>query len=205
MGRKISTGGWIAIGLVGFLLFMGLIIALMTWRNYNRIVTLQQNVEGQWANVESSYQRRADLIPNLVNTVKGYAEHEQETFTAVTEARSKATGINVNANELSPEAIARFQEAQSQLSGALSRLLLTVERYPELKANQNFLELQAQLEGTENRINVERNRFNDAVRLYNTKITTFPGVMYRGIFGFEKKGYFEANEGAQDAPAVSFD
>jgi LemA protein len=171
---------------------------------YNNMVSMSEAVEGQWAQVENAYQRRADLIPNLVNTVKGYADFEQETLTEVIEARAKATSINVNADELNPEAIARFQEAQSQLSGALSRLLVTVERYPELKANQNFLELQAQLEGTENRIAVERKKFNEATRDYNTYIKQFPRVIYSGWFGFDKKGYFEAEKGAEEVPEVEF-
>jgi LemA protein len=171
---------------------------------YNSMVAKEEAVASQWAQVENVYQRRADLIPNLVNTVKGYADFEKETLTEVIEARSKATSINVNADDLNPESIAQFQKAQSQLSGALSRLLVTVERYPNLKANQNFLELQAQLEGTENRISVERKKFNEVTRDYNTYIKQFPRVMYAGWFDFEKKGYFEADEGAEKAPEVNF-
>ena len=154
--------------------------------------------------METAYQRRADLIPNLVNTVKGYAEFEQETLTGVIEARSKATGITVNADELTPEAIANYQAAQNQLSGALSRLMVTIERYPDLKANQNFLALQSQLEGTENRIAVERNKFNESVKGYNATIRKFPKTLIASSFGFEKKGYFEADAAAAQAPAVEF-
>jgi len=168
------------------------------------MVEQSEAVEGQWAQVENTYQRRADLIPNLVATVKGAADFEKQTLTDVIEARSKATSIQINANDLSPETISKYQAAQSQLSGALSRLLVSIERYPELKANQNFLELQAQLEGTENRISVERKRFNDVTRDYNAYIKKFPQVIYSGWFGFEKKGYFEADAGAEDAPEVDF-
>jgi len=163
-----------------------------------------ESVSGQWAQVENVYQRRADLIPNLVATVKGYAEFEKSTLTEVIEARAKATSINVKADDLNPETIAKFQKAQSQLSGALSRLLVTVERYPDLKANQNFLELQSQLEGTENRIAVERKKFNEVTKDYNTYIKQFPRVIYAGWFDFEKKGYFEADAGADEAPKVEF-
>lgn len=171
---------------------------------YNSMVEKSEAVEGQWAQVENVYQRRADLIPNLVNTVKGYADFEKETLTEVIEARSKATSIQVDAADLNPESIAKFQAAQSNLSGALSKLLVTVERYPDLKANQNFLELQTQLEGTENRIATERMRFNESTKNYNTYIKQFPRVIYAGWFGFEKKGYFEADKGAEEAPKVEF-
>ncbi len=171
---------------------------------YNSMIEKSETVEGQWAQVESVYQRRADLIPNLVNTVKGYAEFEKSTFVEVTEARSKASSINISAEELTPENIKRFQAAQSQLSGSLSRLLATFERYPDLKANQNFLELQSQLEGTENRISVERQKFNNSVKDYNTYIKQFPRVIYAGWFDFEKKGYFEADAGSENAPKVEF-
>ena len=183
---------------------LGLLMS-MTSCGYNSMVEMDVAVEKAWADVEAQYQRRADLIPNLVNTVKGYADFEQETLTEVIEARSKATSINVDADNLTPEAINKFQKAQGQLSGALSRLLVTVERYPELKANQNFLELQAQLEGTENRITVARNRFNEAVGQYNTYIRQFPRVIYAGWFDFQKKGFFEADEGTENAPEVNFD
>ncbi len=171
---------------------------------YNRMVQKGEVVTEQWANVENVYQRRSDLIPNLVNTVKGYADFEQETLTQVIEARSRATSVTVDANNLNPAMINQFQEAQAGLSSALSRLLVVIERYPDLKANQNFLELQAQLEGTENRIAVERRKFNEAARDYNTYIKQFPRNIYASIFNFESKAYFEAEEGASEAPEVQF-
>ncbi|MBB6326560.1 LemA protein [Algoriphagus iocasae] len=171
---------------------------------YNQFVQTEEQINGQWAEVQTQYQRRADLIPNLVNTVKGYAEFEQETLTGVIEARAKATSVNVDASNLSPEKLAEFQQAQDQLSGALSRLLVTVERYPDLKANQNFLELQAQLEGTENRIAVARRNFNESVQAYNANLRTFPNNIFAGWYGFEAKGYFEASAGAENAPSVQF-
>lgn len=171
---------------------------------YNNMVTLEEGVDAAWSQVENVYQRRADLIPNLVATVKGYAEHEQETFTAVTEARSKVGSINMEGMANNPAALQQFQQAQGQLSSALSRLMVVVEKYPDLKANQNFLDLQTQLEGTENRIAVERNRFNKAAQGYNTIIRRFPGSVYAGMFGFERKAYFEAEAGAEKAPKVEF-
>lgn len=168
------------------------------------MVKLDEQVSSQWAQVENVYQRRADLIPNLVNTVKGYADFEKDVLTSVTEARSKATSVNVDPTKLTPESIQKFQEAQGQLSSALSRLLVVVEKYPDLKANQNFLELQAQLEGTENRITVERQKFNEVTQQYNSKIRTFPNNLTAGLFGFEKKGYFQAEAGADKAPEVKF-
>lgn len=168
------------------------------------MVSQQEGVDQAWANVQSAYQRRADLIPNLVNTVKGYADFEQKTLTKVIEARSKATQTTIDPTNLTPDKLEQFQQAQGQLSGALSRLLVTVERYPDLKANQNFLDLQAQLEGTENRINVERNKFNIAAKEYNTSIRQFPRVIYAGWFGFDKKPYFEASPGSDQAPEVQF-
>ncbi|NLA62782.1 MAG: LemA family protein [Bacteroidales bacterium] len=171
---------------------------------YNSMVNKQEAVTSQWAQVQNSYQRRADLIPNLVSTVKGYASHEQETFTAVVEARSKATQMTVNPEDLTEESIQQFQEEQGQLSSALGKLLMIRENYPELKANQNFLALQDQLEGTENRIAVERNRFNETAREYNQYIRRFPHVIYAGWFGFKAKGYFEADAGSQTAPVVNF-
>ncbi|MGB0165833.1 MAG: LemA family protein [Luteibaculum sp.] len=171
---------------------------------YNSMVEKDESVSQLWAQVETQYQRRADLIPNLVNTVKGYADFEQETLTAVIEARAKATSVNVDASNLSQEQLDNFQKAQGQLSGALSRLLVAVERYPELKANQNFMDLQAQLEGTENRISVARQRFNDGVKDYNAYIRKFPQNMVAGIFDFEKKAYFEAESGSEKAPEVNF-
>jgi LemA protein len=171
---------------------------------YNRMVSLEEQVTSQWSQVENVYQRRADLIPNLVNTVRGYAEHEQETFIQVIEARSKATSVNVNPETLSPQAIEQFNQAQEGLTSALSRLMVVVERYPDLKANQNFRDLQAQLEGTENRIAVERRKFNEVTQNYNSYIRQFPRVIYAGWFGFEKKNYFEARQGADQAPEVQF-
>lgn len=171
---------------------------------YNEMVSREERVTSQWAQVENVYQRRADLIPNLVSTVKGYADFEQETLTQVIEARSKATSVNVNADNLSPESIQQFQQAQEGLTGALSRLMVVVERYPDLKANQNFLQLQSQLEGTENRIAVERKKFNDETRNYNQYIRRFPQNLLAGMYGFEVKGYFEAAAGAEIVPEVSF-
>lgn len=171
---------------------------------YNSMVTLDEQVQSQWAQVQNVYQRRADLVPNLVNTVKGAANFEQETLTKVIEARAKATAVTVDASKLSPESIQKFQAAQGELSQSLSRLLVSVERYPELKANQNFLELQAQLEGTENRITVERQKFNEVTQEYNAKIRTFPNNLTANMFGFEKKGYFQADAGAEKAPKVQF-
>jgi len=171
---------------------------------YNQMVTMDEQVSSQWAQVENSYQRRADLIPNLVSTVKGYADFEQETLTRVIEARAKATAVNINPDELSASSIEQFQQAQEGLSSALSRLLVTIERYPELKANQNFLDLQAQLEGTENRIAVERRRFNEVTQQYNAYIRRFPQLITASIFGFDKKSYFEAEESAREVPQVEF-
>lgn len=189
---------------ISFIASSLVLMLLLNSCGYNSMVNKEEAVESQWAQVENVYQRRADLIPNLVKTVKGYADFEQETLTKVIEARSKATSVNVNANDLSPDAINKFQQAQGQLTSALSRLLVTVERYPNLKANQNFLELQSQLEGTENRIAVERKKFNDVVRDYNSMIRRFPNVIYAGMFGFKKKGYFQAEEGAEKVPDVEF-
>lgn len=170
----------------------------------NNMVTLDENTIKEWANVEVQYQRRSDLIPNLVNVVKGYASHEKEVLTEVTQARANASSININADNLTPENIQKFQAAQNQLSGSLSKLLLTVERYPDLKANQNFLELQAQLEGTENRIAVQRARFNESVQEFNTYIRLFPNSIFAKWFNFERKGLFEADKGAEKAPEVTF-
>ena len=171
---------------------------------YNEMVTQDENVKAKWAGVQSDYQRRADLIPNLVNSVKGAANFEQTTLTRVIEARAKATSVNVSADNLTPEKIAEFQQAQAQLSGALSRLLVTVEQYPELKANQNFLDLQKQLEGTENRIKVSRNDFNAAVQGYNNTIRKFPNNIFAGMFGFKVRQPFTADPGADRAPEVKF-
>jgi len=171
---------------------------------YNKMVSMQEQVTSQWAQVENVYQRRADLIPNLVNTVKGYAAHERETLEGVIEARSKATSVNIDPTKLTPETMQQFTQAQDGLSSALSKLMVVVERYPDLKANQNFLDLQAQLEGTENRITVERQKFNEVTKEYNAYIRKIPQVIYSGWFGFEKKSYFEAQQGAEKAPEVQF-
>lgn len=181
---------------------------IIVWRlfagTYNSLVTQDEQVEERWAQVENQYQRRADLIPNLVNTVKGYADFEQETLTKVIEARAKATSVNVNADNLSPEAIQKYQEAQEGLTSALSRLMVVVERYPELKANEQFKQLMVQLEGTENRIAVERRNFNQAVKDFNSYVRQFPTNMLAGMYGFERKGYFESAEGADQVPQVQF-
>lgn len=180
------------------------IIAFWAISGYNSLVGMDENVSNQWANVETQYQRRADLIPNLVNTVKGYAAHEKETLEGVMAARSQATQIKLDPTDLTPEKLAEYQKAQGQLATALGRLLAITENYPDLKANQNFLELQAQLEGTENRINVARKNFNDAAKTYNTTIRRFPKNILAGMFGFDKRAYFEAAEGAEQAPQVQF-
>ena len=172
--------------------------------NYNGMVEREEAVSQAWSNVENQYQRRADLIPNLVNTVKGYAAHEQETLTQVIEARSKATSINIDAENLTPETLKAYQKAQGEIGSALGRLIALGEAYPDLKANENFKELQAQLEGTENRIAVERNRFNETARTFNTQIRKFPMSIIASMGGFEAKPYFEANEGAETAPVVEF-
>jgi len=189
---------------IGVLVILALILVLSLPRSYNKMVTFEENVTKQWAQVENVYQRRADLIPNLVATVKGYAEHERGTFIEVTEARSKATSVKIDPANLNEASMAQFQQAQDNLSSALSKLLVVVERYPDLKANQNFLDLQAQLEGTENRITVERNKFNETAREYNTYIRKFPNNMIAGLFGFDKKVYFEAAAGSEKAPEVKF-
>lgn len=172
--------------------------------NYNSLVEKQQGVDQAWAQVENQYQRRADLIPNLVATVKGYATHEEKTLTEVTQARANATAVNINANELTEENLQRFTEAQNQLTGALKSLLAVSEAYPDLKANENFRDLQVQLEGTENRISVARGRYTEAVKDYNTAIKKFPTTIYAGWFGFTPKPQFKATEGAQTAPTVEF-
>jgi LemA protein len=171
---------------------------------YNKMVTMDESVTSAWSQVENVYQRRADLIPNLVETVKGYATHEQETFTKVVEARAQATSTKIDPSNLTPEALKQFQDAQGSLSSALSRLMVVVEQYPDLKANQNFLDLQAQLEGTENRITVERQKFNETTMSYNAFIRQFPELITAKIFGFRKKAYFEAQPGTEKAPEVKF-
>ena len=180
------------------------IIAIFCVTSYNSMVSQDEAVGTAWSNVENQYQRRADLIPNLVNTVKGYADHEKETLDAVVSARAKATQTSINLDDLTPEKMAAFQQAQGELGSALSRLMVSVERYPDLKANQNFQTLQAQLEGTENRISVERRKFNEIARAYNTSIRRFPKNIVAGLFGFEKRPYFEAQEGSEKAPEVKF-
>jgi LemA protein len=186
------------------LLLLAAIIPLLSSCGYNRMVGLEESVTAEWAQVENAYQRRADLIPNLVNTVKGYADFEKETLTGVIEARAKATSVTIDPSNLNASSIQQFQAAQEGLSSALSRLMVVVERYPDLKANQNFLDLQAQLEGTENRIAVARRKFNDATRNYNTYIRKFPALITANIFGFDQKAYFEAAEGSETAPVVEF-
>lgn len=178
---------------------------LLTGCNYNSLVDKQQKVNQSWAEVENQYQRRADLIPNLVSTVKGYAAHETTTFEKVTEARAKATSITINADDLDEETLAKFQQAQNELSGALKSLLAVSEAYPDLKANENFKDLQVQLEGTENRVTTARTRYTESVRDYNTSIKKFPTVIYAGWFGFKEKPQFTAESGAEKAPKVSFD
>lgn len=187
------------------IIVLGFIIYNLTVGFNNTAVTNQENARLAWSNVESSYQRRNDLIGNLVKTVQGAADFERGTLTDVIEARSKATGITIDPTNITPEQMAQFQQAQGQVTSALSRLLVTVERYPELKANQNFLQLQSQLEGTENRINVERNRYNESVTAYNTHIRVFPNSMFAGMFGFEPMVRYEADAGSEDAPDVDFD
>lgn len=183
------------------------VVALLTvWTitGYNGLVSMDEKVANEWANVETQYQRRADLIPNLVNTVKGYAQHEKETLEGVISARSQATQIKVNADDLTPEKLAEYQKAQGVITSALGKLLAITERYPDLKANQQFSELQAQLEGTENRINVARTNFNNVAKEFNTSIRRFPKNILANLFGFEKRAYFEASEGAAQAPKVEF-
>lgn len=186
------------------LLIVAVTAILFSSCGYNTMVEKDEQVTASWAQVENVYQRRADLIPNLVNTVKGYAAHEQETLTGVIEARSKATSVNIDPTNMNAQQLQQFNQAQDGLSSALSRLMVVVERYPDLKANQNFRDLQAQLEGTENRIAVERRKFNQTTQDYNAYIRKFPRVIYAGWFGFEKKAYFEAQQGADKAPEVQF-
>lgn len=193
-------------GLIAGAIVIAVILGGFLWVKgaYNNMVTADEGVSAAWAQVENVYQRRADLIPNLVSTVKGYAEHESATFEDVTAARAKATQITVDPSELEPEEIAEFNKAQGELSSALGRLLMITENYPDLKANQNFRDLQAQLEGTENRIATERMKFNEAAQKYNTMIRRFPDNIIASMFDFEKKGYFEAQAGAETAPKVEF-
>jgi LemA protein len=194
---------WIIIG--GIVLLVIIMFSSIKG-TYNGLVSSEENVNKKWADVQGAYQRRADLIPNLVSTVKGYAKFEQETLIKVIEQRAAATKptINLDATRLDANTLAQFQKTQDELGSALSRLLVTVEKYPDLKANQNFLQLQAQLEGTENRINVERRNFNEAVQLFNSQLRRFPTNILAGMFGFSKKPYFEAQAGADTAPKVDF-
>jgi LemA protein len=189
-------------------LIIGLVVAalLIFWGIgvNNKLATKTQGVKAQWGDIQSAYQRRADLIPNLVNTVKGVANFEQGTLTDVIAARASATQMKISADDLSPENIAKYQAAQSNLSGALGRLMVVSEQYPQLKATQNFSELQAQIEGTENRINVERNKFNDAVKDYNGSLVTFPASFIAKMLGFLEKGYIEGDKGSEKAPTVDF-
>ncbi|WP_075557479.1 LemA family protein [Parabacteroides timonensis] len=192
---------WITLAIIVVLLFAG-----YSWvkGSYNTMVTQDEGVKTAWSQVENQYQRRMDLIPNLVNTVKGYATHEKETLEGVVSARAEATKTTIDPSNLNEESMKKFQAAQGELSSALSRLMVVMERYPDLKANQNFLELQAQLEGTENRISVERKRFNETAQSYNTYIRTFPTNILAGMFGFQPKAYFSAESGAEKAPKVEF-
>jgi len=193
--------GLIAIGVIIILI---IIVYSSVKGSYNGMVAKDEAVSAAWSQVENVYQRRADLIPNLVNTVKGYAAHERETLEGVIEARAKATSVTIDPSKMDAEAIAKFQQAQDGLSAALGRLIAVAESYPDLKANQNFLDLQAQLEGTENRITVERQKFNETARDYNTYIRSFPRNIFAGMFNFDKRAYFEASAGAEKAPEVKF-
>lgn len=191
---------------LGIIIVLGLLALIVMWGVgfYNGTVGLNEDVTKQWSNVENAYQLRADKTKNLVEIVKGAADFEKETLAQVVEARSKATSVNIDANNLTPEKIAQFQQAQDQFSGALSRLLVTIEKYPDLKAVKGFQDFQVQYEGMENRIGVERRKFNDVARDFNTRIKQFPGNILSGMFGFSEKGYFEAQEGTENAPDISF-
>jgi len=180
------------------------LVAIWGISSYNGLVSMDENVSNQWANVETQYQRRSDLIPNLVNTVKGYAKHESETLESVMAARSQATQVKIDPSNCTPQQLAAYQKAQGDVTTALGKLLAITENYPDLKANQNFLELQSQLEGTENRINVARKDFNDSAKKYNTSLRRFPRNIIASMFGFEKRNYFEAEAGAEKAPKVEF-
>jgi len=201
MTKGLMTG----LGCLAIIVIAVVIIGFSAWGTYNGLVAEQQTVESKWAQVENVYQRRADLIPNLVATVKGYAAHESQTLEAVTASRAQVGSIRVTPDILNNQAeFQKFQQAQAGLTSALSRLMVVVERYPDLKANQNFLELQSQLEGTENRITVERMRFNEAAQAYNTKVMQFPGNIFARLFGFQKKAYFQSAPGSEKAPVVDF-
>lgn len=199
--RKINVmkkSTWIIIGAIAA------VIVLFMWTTYNGLATAQLDVAAKWSNVETQYQRRADLIPNLVNTVKGYASHEQKTLEDVVKARTAATSVNVDADNMTPEQFRSYVSAQNGVTSALGRLIAISENYPDLKANQNFLELQAQLEGTENRIAVARNEYNETVKRFNVKTATFPSNIVAGMFGFSQKEFFSASEGAATVPVVEF-
>ena len=191
---------------LGWIIPAIIVVIIIFWGigGYNGMVSLDEGVQNKWADVETQYQRRADLIPTLVNTVKGYAAHESQTLENVVKARSEASSVKVDPQNITPEKLAEYQKAQSGVSSALGRLMVIVEKYPDLKANQNFLELQSQLEGTENRINTARRDFNEAAKGFNTEIRRFPKNILAGMFGFEKKAYFEAEKGAEKAPEVQF-
>ena len=191
---------------LGWIIPAIIVVIIIFWGigGYNGMVSLDEGVQNKWADVETQYQRRADLIPNLVNTVKGYAAHESQTLENVVKAPSEASSVKVDPQNITPEKLAEYQKAQSGVSSALGRLMVIVEKYPDLKANQNFLELQSQLEGTENRINTARRDFNEAAKGFNTEIRRFPKNILAGMFGFEKKAYFEAEKGAEKAPEVQF-
>ncbi len=192
----------LTVGIV--LVVIALILFMAGCNSYNSFVDQEEEVENAWSKVQSAYQRRADLIPNLVNTVKGAAQFEQQTLEAVVNARARATSINIDPANVTPEKLKEFQQAQSELSQSLGRLLVVAENYPQLKATQAFIELQAQLEGTENRIKVERDRYNDVVTAYNKSVRRFPGSLFAGMFGFSQKAQFEAEQSAQKAPEVKF-
>jgi LemA protein len=200
-----TKGMMAGLGCLAIIVIVVIIIGVSAWGSYNSFVTEQQNVESKWAQVQNVYQRRADLIPNLVATVKGYAAHESSVLQAVTESRSQVGSIKMTPEILNnPAEFQKFQQAQAGLGSALSRLLVVMERYPDLKANQNFLELQSQIEGTENRINNERRHFNEAAQAYNTRILRFPGNIFARLFGFEKKEFFQSAPGSENAPKVDF-
>ena len=193
-------------GVIILIVVAVVVLGIFMWvkSTYNGLVTKQESVESAWSQVENVYQRRADLVPNLVATVKGYAAHEKETLEGVVNARSKATQMTIDPTKLDEESLKKFQSAQGELGNAIGRLLMITENYPDLKANENFKELQAQLEGTENRITVERQKFNESAKEYNTQIRHFPANIIAGMFGFDRKPYFEAKEGADEAPKVEF-
>ncbi len=201
-----KKGAMVGLGCLAAIIIVAVIIGLSTMGTYNSLVAAREGVNTSWAQVENSYQRRADLIPNLVATVKGYAAQESEVLQAVTASRSQVGSMKITPEMLNdPSALAQFQQAQAGLTSALSRLMVVVERYPDLKSNQNFLDLQVQIEGTENRINTARNRFNEAAQAYNTRIMQFPGNIFARIFGFQEKAYFESAPGSEEAPVVDFE